>query len=216
MIRRHVSIVILATTGLFAPAARAQEPAAGQRGTGRGGAACRPQNLQVFRKTCRRRKLSRRCRSSLVPSACSAVTFTCRPRRPGAGRRRRRPWCGPAAPAFDFPSDDKPQKKAARQMMLMVRDINPKVLAAVGKTEGSAARGRMCDLPSAWPFQSSWPRSSIRLRRKGRRRPWPSSRIYASSISGRRPTISAKAVWSTTHSARRTRTRRMTRSHGCS
>jgi hypothetical protein len=45
---------------------------------------------------------------------------------------------GGGAPAFDFASDDKPQKKAARQMMLMVRDINPKVVAAVGKPEAAA------------------------------------------------------------------------------
>ena len=54
----------------------------------------------------------------------------------GGGRGGR----GGGAPAFDFASDDKPQKKAARQMMLMVRDINPKVVAAVGKAEETTAR----------------------------------------------------------------------------
>ena len=54
----------------------------------------------------------------------------------GGGRGGR----GGGAPAFDYASDDKPQKKAARQMMLMVRDINPKVVAAVGKTEDLTAR----------------------------------------------------------------------------
>jgi Photosynthetic reaction centre cytochrome C subunit len=41
---------------------------------------------------------------------------------------------------FNFASDDKPQKKAAREMMLMVRDINPKVAAAVGKSAEAATR----------------------------------------------------------------------------
>jgi hypothetical protein len=43
-------------------------------------------------------------------------------------------------PPFNFASDDKPQKKAAREMMLMVRDINPKVAAAVGKSAEAATR----------------------------------------------------------------------------
>ena len=43
-------------------------------------------------------------------------------------------------PPFDFASDEKPQKKAAREMMLMVRDINPKVAAAVGKSADAATR----------------------------------------------------------------------------
>ncbi len=57
------------------------------------------------------------------------------------------PQRGGAAPAgrggpppFNFASDDKPQKKAAREMMLMVRDINPKVAAAVGKSAEAATR----------------------------------------------------------------------------
>src|SRR5207248_2507668 len=54
----------------------------------------------------------------------------------GGGRGR-----GAAAPAFDFPSDDKPQKKVARDMMLMVRDVNPKVAAATGKGDKAARVG---------------------------------------------------------------------------
>jgi hypothetical protein len=41
---------------------------------------------------------------------------------------------------FNFASDDKPQKKAALEMMLIVRDINPKVAAAVGKSAEAATR----------------------------------------------------------------------------
>ena len=55
------------------------------------------------------------------------------PPRPGRGAGRRagdggggRGGRGGGAPAFDYASDDKPQKKAARQMMPTVRDINPK------------------------------------------------------------------------------------------
>ncbi|PWT83246.1 MAG: hypothetical protein C5B57_07275, partial [Blastocatellia bacterium] len=41
---------------------------------------------------------------------------------------------------FDFHSDDKPQKKVAREMMLMVREINAKVVAAVGQSESKTTR----------------------------------------------------------------------------
>jgi photosynthetic reaction center cytochrome c subunit len=147
MIRRHVSlsIVTIAITGLFTLAMRAQEPVAGQRGagTGRGGPAAAPQNLQVLPKDTPQAQvlqtmqtfagaLGVQCGYCHVQAAAPAGG-----RGDGGGGRGGR---GSAAPAFDFASDDKPQKKAARQMMLMVRDINPKVVAAVGKTESSATR----------------------------------------------------------------------------
>src|SRR5215831_8763959 len=47
---------------------------------------------------------------------------------------------GPAAPQFDFPSDDKPAKKAAREMMMIVRDVNARVPAAVGKSTDAGVR----------------------------------------------------------------------------
>ena len=53
----------------------------------------------------------------------------------GGGRGR-----GPAVPQFDFASDDKPAKKAAREMMLLARDINARVPTAVGKTADAATR----------------------------------------------------------------------------
>jgi len=56
--------------------------------------------------------------------------------RGAAGGRGR----GPAAPQFDFPSDDKPAKKAAREMMMIVRDVNARVPAAVGKTADAGVR----------------------------------------------------------------------------
>ena len=41
---------------------------------------------------------------------------------------------------FNFASDDKPQKRAAREMMLLVRDLNPKVATAVGKAADATTR----------------------------------------------------------------------------
>ena len=55
--------------------------------------------------------------------------------RGGAGRGR-----GAAAPQFDFPSDEKPAKKAAREMMLIVRELNSKVPTAVGRSADVTAR----------------------------------------------------------------------------
>jgi hypothetical protein len=43
-----------------------------------------------------------------------------------------------APPQFNFPSDEKPTKKVAREMMTMVRDLNARVPAAVGKAANAA------------------------------------------------------------------------------
>src|SRR5262249_29679457 len=60
---------------------------------------------------------------------------------PEAAARGRGRGRGAAAPAaLDFASDEMPQKKAARQMMLMVRDINQKVGPAVSKSADAATR----------------------------------------------------------------------------
>ncbi len=53
----------------------------------------------------------------------------------GGGRGR-----GAAGPQFDFPSDEKPAKKAAREMMLMARDLNTRVPAAVSRTADATTR----------------------------------------------------------------------------
>ncbi len=47
---------------------------------------------------------------------------------------------GRGAPPFDFASDEKPRKKVAREMMLLVRDLNPKVASAVGKSADATTR----------------------------------------------------------------------------
>jgi hypothetical protein len=54
----------------------------------------------------------------------------------GAGGRGR----GPAAAAVDFASDEKPAKRAAREMMLVVRDLNARVPTAVSKTADATTR----------------------------------------------------------------------------
>ena len=146
MIRRHVfmSMVTFATTVLFVLAVRAQEPVAGQRGAGAGrGAAAVPQNLQVLPKDMPQPQVLQTMQAFVAALGVQCGYCHVQAAAPaggrgdgGAGRGGR----GGGAAAFDFVSDDKPQKKAARQMMLMVRDINPKVVAAVGKTETSATR----------------------------------------------------------------------------
>ena len=56
--------------------------------------------------------------------------------RGAAGGRGR----GAAAPQFDFPSDEKPAKKAAREMMFIARDLNARVPAAVSRTADATTR----------------------------------------------------------------------------
>jgi hypothetical protein len=146
LIRRHVSLSILtlATAVLMTSAGSAQEPVAGQRGAGAargGGQTAVPQNLQVLPKDTTQAQILQmmqeftgalgvQCTHCHVQSAAPAGG-----RGDGGGGRGGRG----GAPAFDFPSDEKPQKKVARQMILMVRDINPKVVAATGKTENAVA-----------------------------------------------------------------------------
>ena len=145
MNRRHLSlsIVTLATAVLAASAGRAQGP--GQRGAGgaRGGAPAAPQNLQVLPKETTQAQVVQGMQAFTaalgVQCAYCHVQAAAAPggRGDGGGGRGGR---GGGAPAFDFASDDKPQKNVARQMMLMVRDINPKVVAATGKGTDTAAR----------------------------------------------------------------------------
>jgi hypothetical protein len=47
---------------------------------------------------------------------------------------------GRGGAAFDYPSDEKPQKKAARAMMTMVRDLNTSVATAVGRPPEATTR----------------------------------------------------------------------------
>ena len=151
MIRRDRSlftagVAIFVVPMLFATPGRcgAQDPVAGQRGAdaGRGQPRPGPQNLQVLPKETPQAQVLQTMQA--FTAALGVQCVHCHVQAGGgrrAGRRRRgpRPRRG-GAPAFDYASDDKPQKKAARQMMLMVREINPKVVAAVGKAEDMTAR----------------------------------------------------------------------------
>jgi photosynthetic reaction center cytochrome c subunit/tetratricopeptide repeat protein len=143
MIRRRHSVLSfsLAAVAICSIAVVAQEPPAGQRGGGRGAPAA-PQNLQVLPKETTQAQVLQTMQAftgalGVQCGYCHVQAAAPEGGRGGGGAGRGR---GPAAPAFNFPSDDKPQKKIAREMMLMVRDINPKVVAAVGKTEESATR----------------------------------------------------------------------------
>jgi len=132
---------------LPAPYAVASAQERGQRGggaaAGRGAAPAAPQNLQVLPKDMPQAQVIQAMQEfttglGVQCGYCHVQAAAPEGGRGGGGGGRGRG--GPAAPAFEFASDDKPQKKAARQMMLLVRDINPKVVAAVGKAENTATR----------------------------------------------------------------------------
>ena len=144
MIRRHVSVSVaaLAVALLMSPAASAQQPAAPQRGGG-GQAAAALQNLQVLAKDTPQAQVLQIMQN--IGAGLGVQCGYCHAAAPAAeGGGRRGGGGGDAAaggrgggrgPApFDYASDEKPQKKVARDMMLMVREINPKVASATGKT----------------------------------------------------------------------------------
>ena len=146
MNRRHLSlsIVTLAVAMVATAAVRAQEPPAGQRGgAGRGAAPAVPQNLQVFAKDTPQAQVVQAMQEFTaglgVQCTYCHMQAAAAPggRGDGGGGRGGR---GGGAPALDFASDEKPQKKVARQMMLMVRDLNPKVVAATSKPESATTR----------------------------------------------------------------------------
>jgi hypothetical protein len=150
MIRRDRSffaggIGMFVATMLFATlVVRAQDPVAGQRGAGAGrGAATGPQNLQVLPKDTPQAQVVQTMQAFTAALGVQCAHCHVQAAAPAGGRGDGgggRGGRGGGAPAFDYASDDKPQKKAARQMMLMVRDINPKVVAAVGKAEDMTVR----------------------------------------------------------------------------
>jgi hypothetical protein len=128
--------VLAATTLLMAPAAIAQ-----QRGADGGPAApVAHQNLQVLAKDIPQPQLLQVMQGftqglGVQCGYCHANAPAPEGGARGAGRGR-----GPAAPPLDFPSDTKATKKAAREMLLLVRDINARVPVAVGKTADAATR----------------------------------------------------------------------------
>ena len=140
---------------------------AGAGGGGRAGGPPLPhQNLQI---------LDRR-------HAAAAARFrSCRPLRQALGRHVQplpRVMGAPGNPMNDFASDDKPPKKTARTMMLMVRDLNAKLGAELGKPAARSPRCSASPATAASRFRSSswtsWPRPR---RPRARRRPSRSTRL---------------------------------------
>ncbi len=137
MIRRRVPLpATVLAVALLTSAPGAQEPPTA------GGQPPVPahQNLKVLAMDMPQAELLQ-----VMQNFTQALGVQCGCCRPGTGRRAGRGGQGGrggrGGPAqFDFPSDDKPQKKAAREMLLMVRDINPRVAAAVGKPADAATR----------------------------------------------------------------------------
>jgi hypothetical protein len=132
-------IATLATAFLISPAALAQQPAAPQRG----GPAPAPQNLQVLPKDTSQQQVLQIMQNiaqglGVQCGYCHVQNAAPQGRGRGAAEGGRGGRGGP--PPFDFVSDDKPQKKVAREMMLMVRDLNPKVASAVGKPADATTR----------------------------------------------------------------------------
>jgi hypothetical protein len=108
----------------------AQEPAPGQgrgqgRGGGRGGAPQPPPtNLQVLPKD-----MSRPQVVMIMQQFNQALGVMC---------GHCHTFIGPNDPMNDFASDSKPEKNIARQMMLMVREINPLVQKGVAAKKAAA------------------------------------------------------------------------------
>ena len=110
---------------LTAAAAGAQAPAGAPPPGGPQGAPPPPTNLQVLAKDIPRQQLLATMQG--IASGLGVECNYCHVRE-GAGGRN------------DMAADDKPTKKAARQMLLLVRDINTKVPTAVGKTPEASTR----------------------------------------------------------------------------
>ena len=113
----------LALVGIAASIASAQTPPpAGQQG--RGGQPPPPMtNLQIFPKDTPRPQVVQ-----AMQQFAQALGVQCG-------------YCHVGqAPNFEFASDDKTSKKTARQMMLLAREINTKLPAAVGKDASDTTR----------------------------------------------------------------------------
>jgi photosynthetic reaction center cytochrome c subunit len=141
MIRQDVlfRVSIVSAALALAPCAWAQ-----QRGAGTGAAPNAPvahENLKILPADIPQAQLLQTMQGftqalGVQCGYCHASAPASEGGRGAAGGRGR----GPAAPQFNFPSDEKPAKKAAREMMTIVRDLNARIPAAVGKSPDVAAR----------------------------------------------------------------------------
>ncbi len=130
--RVRTGIVVTAVGLVMAAPAAAQ-----QRGAAPGAPAAH-QNLKVLPADISQQQLLQTMQGftqalGVTCAYCHATAPAVEGARGGRGR-------GPAAPQFDFPSDDKPAKKAAREMILVVRDLNARVPAAVSRTPDMTTR----------------------------------------------------------------------------
>ena len=128
---RSIVILSLLAALFLAAGLRAEQPAAsGRRGRPQFPA---PHNLQVLPKDLAPQQIAQ-----VMQNVSSALGVQCgychvaAPAPPGSAGRGALP--------FDFASDDKPQKRSAREMMRLLDEVNPKVAAAVGKSTESATR----------------------------------------------------------------------------
>jgi hypothetical protein len=129
------TILMLGATAMLASSAHAQQ---------RGGAAAAPvahENLKILPSDIPQQQLLQTMQG--FAQALGVQCGYCHASAPAAdtpGRGGGRGRGGPAAPQFNFPSDEKSTKKSAREMMLIVRDLNARVPAAVGKSADAAVR----------------------------------------------------------------------------
>ena len=131
----------------------AQDPPPGQgRGQGRGGAGGAaqppPTNLQVLPKDMTRQQVVQ-----IMQQFTQALGVQC-------GHCHL--FVGPNDPMNDFASDMKPEKNIARQMMLMVRQINPMVQKAMAPKKAAAdqvtaVNCAMCHRGAAVPMVAAAP-----------------------------------------------------------
>lgn len=136
-------VLALAATALSTFPARANA----QRGQGRGGDAPAPplthQNLKILPADIPQPELLQTMQGfaqglGVQCGYCHApVAAPEGGARGGGGGQRGR---GAGVPQFNYPSDEKPTKNAAREMMLIVRDLNSRVPQAVGKSAEASAR----------------------------------------------------------------------------
>jgi hypothetical protein len=105
----------------------------------RGGPPAPPaaQNLQVLAKDIPQAELLQ-LMQAFAQGLGVQCTYCHAPAPPPEGARGGRGRGGPAA--LDFASDQLPTKKKAREMMLLVRDVNARIPSAVGKPADAAVR----------------------------------------------------------------------------
>jgi hypothetical protein len=141
MIRHH----ILLPASMFAAALLFSSPARAQQRAGGPPAPVAHQNLQVLAKDIPQPELLQVMQTftqglGVQCGYCHAPAPAPEGQARGGGGGGGRGRGGPAAPQLDYPSDQQAPKRAAREMMQLVRDINTRVPAAVGKTAEAATR----------------------------------------------------------------------------